>query len=206
MASSRATTSPEAPTGKWEVHSWHITVPVGEAAIHLLVFNPDKFRQRAVVHRAILIDGGKPKELAVKRIEEIIAIIEGKYAFAESFQDFYPAETGTPQPSPSGGGSAQTKKTHSLRFDSIVITHWDSDHFEGVLGLLESGFERSYNAWKASKVISTATSPSSTDPPVKKWAAFLQGEPTKKVDLAYLPCWYCKYGDAVGPRTHFNAP
>ena len=31
----------------------------------------------------------------------------------------------------------------NLRFDSIVITHWDLDHYDSVLGLPADSFERS---------------------------------------------------------------
>ncbi|KAA8903423.1 hypothetical protein FN846DRAFT_954000 [Sphaerosporella brunnea] len=95
------------------VDSYHINVGQGDCAIHLLVQHnvtaaPPK---KPLVLHAVLIDGGESDAVNIAKIRQTIDHIEGEYDFA---------------------GGATT-----LQFDSVVVTHWDSDHFKGVIKLIE---------------------------------------------------------------------
>jgi hypothetical protein len=141
----------------WRIHVWQITVPVGDCAIHLLV--EEQNIQKDIVHRAVLIDGGKYEDSAVSTIIKIIYIINFTYQFAldKNFED------------------PDNAKKRNLRFDSIVITHWDWDHYDGVLGILKKGFDISRSKFKAqldSKFSST-------------W--------DKTALTIIIPNWFCKY-------------
>jgi len=177
---------------KWEVHSWHISVPIGESAIHLLaerkVDRPSTVKPTPpTIHRAILIDGGKPHGAAASSIRDVIAVIQERYQFADGvgFEDdaHYVKPTTTP--------------SKSLRFDAVVISHWDTDHYEGVFGLLEQGFEMCFEKWKKTQL---------SFPPTLTWSSVLSGKfiltsngalPATQLqnppEAVIIPCWYLKY-------------
>jgi hypothetical protein len=100
----------------WRVHTWQLNIGVGDSAIHLLVDERDSLggQRKPEVQRAVLIDGGE-KMTSSEKIRNAITMIERQYDFPV-------------------GANGQ------LRFDSIVITHWDSDHYEGIQGLLEEDY------------------------------------------------------------------
>jgi hypothetical protein len=102
----------------WRVHTWQLNIGVGDSAIHLLVDEKDSLggMQKPVVQRAVLIDGGE-NMTSGEKIANAITMIERQYAFPVSANG-------------------------QLRFDSIVITHWDSDHYQGIQGLLEEDYAR----------------------------------------------------------------
>jgi hypothetical protein len=106
----------------WRVHTFQITVKVGDSSIHLLV---DTAVNPPMIYSAVLIDGGRTTK-SLLSIVEIIGVINepSRYQFADNRFFENPGLT-----------------TKSLRFDSIVITHWDVDHYEGVIKLLEEGFK-----------------------------------------------------------------
>ncbi|KIV83365.1 hypothetical protein PV11_05397 [Exophiala sideris] len=98
-----------------EVHSYHINVGAGDCAVHLLVkkqsgngrpVNPNK---RGNILSAVLIDGGKSGVVDLQ-VLPVFEHIEQTYLFEDG----------------------QT----TLRFDAIIITHWDNDHYGGVLGMI----------------------------------------------------------------------
>lgn len=96
------------------VESFHINVSSGDAAIHLLLTEPETKGNNPVIHRAVLIDGGdKGKD---KLLVDLIETIQTEYDFSD-------------------GG-------HVLRFDSVVITHWDADHYKGVVALIEDNLRK----------------------------------------------------------------
>jgi hypothetical protein len=97
----------------YSVHSHHLNVGAGDAAIHLLVKDPVTKTKKALVVAAVLIDGGPDISLAI--IKRTIEEIEKRYLFEAS-------------------------EKAKLRFDSLVVTHWDHDHYEGVFRLLISDF------------------------------------------------------------------
>jgi len=158
----------------YEVHVWQIACDVGDAAIHVLVKafdDPDDEDAEEVyeIQSAVLIDGGKDWDVGAKAIEDVINRIneDEDYSFADGrlFNDPY----------------SQKK---SLRFDSIVITHWDSDHYEGVLQLLDNGFIKTLNAV-------------GPDPDRKRiYPSNLEDTAIFESNYAaHIPNWYCKYSD-----------
>lgn len=69
-----------------------------------------------------------------------------------------------------------------FRFDSVVITHWDTDHFTGIVNLLRQGFRTRYAA---------AANPKPSADDVEGWRSpFLKydqaGEP---LSTLYAPYW-----------------
>jgi hypothetical protein len=101
-----------------KVHTYHINIDVGDSAIHLLI---DEAIVPPSILRAVLIDGGVPGVVACNQIKSVIRRIEARYSFDPN---------GQPDP------------THrSLRFDSVVITHWDRDHYGCVIALLLDGYQ-----------------------------------------------------------------
>jgi len=86
--------------------------------IHLLV---DVGVTPKRIYNAVLIDGGMPG-LTYQKIVEVIERIE-----RSGYYDFDPNGHFGPG-------------TGNLRFDSIVITHWDKDHWGGVRDLLLYGY------------------------------------------------------------------
>ena len=102
----------------YEIHSYHINVFNGDAAIHLLVepgqkADDDDDPPKGKVKRAVLIDGGKPA--AAGQIKKAIKFIGTTYDVTD--QD-------------------NTKGATSLKFDGIVVTRWALDHSAGILSLI----------------------------------------------------------------------
>ncbi len=156
----------------WRIDLFQITVPVGDCAIYLLVEVNGRTRNTgATVHGAVLIDGGKPEKFCVSRIRNTIELINRTYQFAEGkgFED---------------PGTEDTDENRSLRFDSIVITHWDWDHYDGVLGILMDGF--------------TLTRDRFEDELKAKFGA----DWTTTATMIRMPNWYCKY-KAIDDSTAF---
>ena len=106
---------------KYEIHSLHINVGNGDGAIHLLV-EPGADKNPNVVHRAILVDGGKTT--ALDQIQKTIQYIEDTYKIVDT--------DGSEQRDP----TVATKPPFQLRFDGIVVTRWAVDHSAGVLALI----------------------------------------------------------------------
>lgn len=95
---------------EYGIDSFHIAVGQGDAAIHLLVDVPADPTVKPTVISATLIDGGQEIGRGLKGIQNTMKIIAKKY----------------------------TLDPKGLRFDSIVITHWDEDHYQGIVELIES--------------------------------------------------------------------
>jgi hypothetical protein len=104
----------------YEIHSLHINVGNGDGAIHLLV-EPGATGKQNIVHRAILVDGGKTK--AVDQIQRTIKYIEDTYQIVDL--------DGTPQTD-----VTLATPVPQLRFDGIVVSRWAIDHSAGVLALI----------------------------------------------------------------------
>lgn len=106
---------------QYEIHSLHINVGNGDAAIHLLVEPVTDAKN--VIHRAILVDGGKAT--AVDQIVKTIKYIEDTYAIVDLDGTNQVDQTSTAKPPPP-----------QLRFDGIVVTKWAVDHSAGLLKLI----------------------------------------------------------------------
>ncbi|KAG7285856.1 hypothetical protein NEMBOFW57_008150 [Staphylotrichum longicolle] len=99
---------------KWDVHSYHYSVGAGDAAIHLLV---DASVSPPKVKGAVLLDGGRAVGFPI--LKEGIRRLSSQY----------------------NCGTDKTGKPLPLQFNSIVISHWDDDHYGGIIKLLRSDFQ-----------------------------------------------------------------
>jgi len=142
----------------WMVESYHINVRVGDCAIHLLIKREYTSKE---IHSAVLIDGGfnsiEIPEIDLSAagdqpIKRMITWINtsGRYTFA---------------------GGATT-----LKFDTIVITHWDNDHWGGIVGILAKD---------------VAALPKDTQLEYLKWSP---DTPPKPQTVLYCPNVYKKNG------------
>lgn len=100
----------------WHVESFHINVGVGDCAIHLLISDKD------TVRAAVLVDGGTAhnnRQLNTLKLDDdsafrrMVTRINRDYEFEQI-----------------GGDPEQ------LTFDSIVVSHWDEDHYGGLVKTL----------------------------------------------------------------------
>ena len=100
-----------------EIHSFHINVFNGDAAIHLLVdlgtVQDGGDQPKGIVKRAILVDGGKPT--AASQIKKALSFVKKTYDVSK-------------QENASGATD--------LAFDGIVVTRWAVDHSAGILSLI----------------------------------------------------------------------
>lgn len=96
-----------------KVESFHINVGAGDGAIHLLTEEPKAGTggRRSVV-QAYLVDGGRRD--CKYLIDDVVEWIEQSY--------WCPCEY---------------SKNSYLMFDGFIITHWDGDHYGGVMEWLE---------------------------------------------------------------------
>lgn len=105
----------------YRVESFHINVGAGDAAIHLLTSEPVFGDGRRLVEQAWMIDGGRAPGNAVQAaLENTIQQIELNYV----------CQRPRLQDNPNQGAYRW------LYFDGFVITHWDGDHYEGVIAYL----------------------------------------------------------------------
>lgn len=136
------------------VDSVHINVGQGDSAVHLLVDTTDVSKD-PVILRATLIDGGKGD--GFQKIKDSITMLMTRYQL------------------PVG--------VTNLQFDSIVLTHWDLDHYKGVLDLLNDDLHEQIEEIKK------------THPPTP-------------AEIAAMQCKYLKYSGAGRgtPLTTFYVP
>ena len=129
----------------FRVDSFHLNVATGDGAIHLLV-GLQHNGGSPVVHRAVLIDGGYGKTL--NDIISLIKYIQSKYHFPPMVS--------------------------TLKFDSVVITHWDADHCNGVVALIESSLV------------------------IKKWCEYFKYDSSGAPEtVLYAPYWYGKANEGT---------
>ncbi|KAK5988132.1 hypothetical protein PT974_12272 [Cladobotryum mycophilum] len=114
----------------YSVHTYQININVGDAAIHILASQTNANRLRPngpidrKVHRAVLIDGGTSVKPAGERpnahpnIYSTILDIESKFECQ----------------GPNRGGRQGNRPL--LQFDGFIVTHWDSDHCDGLMHFL----------------------------------------------------------------------
>jgi len=75
----------------------------------------DESKDLPEIHKAVLIDGGKNHHDQTEKIRAVITKIQTDYRFAAD------------------GNFGDDNVGRTLRFDAVVITHWDDDHFGGRL-------------------------------------------------------------------------
>jgi glyoxylase-like metal-dependent hydrolase (beta-lactamase superfamily II) len=89
-----------------EIHVFHINVSEGDSTIYLHAHPTVGPKSGYSVEAAVLLDGGTQGPENVEKITDTIKWIEGEY------------------------GLKYASKV--LKFDSIVLSHWDADHYGGV--------------------------------------------------------------------------
>lgn len=105
------------PAQTWGVDSYHVNVGTGDCSVHVLVYQPgapDKKDRKAC--RCVLIDGGSvrnklnPKTgIEDEPVQRTVRWLTNRYSWDDD----------------------------QCRFDSIVISHWDEDHYAGVLQAIQ---------------------------------------------------------------------
>jgi hypothetical protein len=100
----------------YRVDSFHINVGAGDGAIHILSSDPASLFSNRVVERAYLMDGGRTS--AIGYIRQTVWWIE------QNFKCQGPNNT--------------------LLFDAFVVTHWDGDHYQGIIGYMNEEMNQSY--------------------------------------------------------------
>lgn len=105
---------------EYGVESCHINVGAGDSAIHLQVQHdgtkPDGSgvdASKPYVLAAVLIDGGHNRRAAPDNVRRAFTEILGHYDFART--------------------------NGQLKFDSVIITHWDEDHHLGLTAKILAG-------------------------------------------------------------------
>ena len=102
---------------KWEVHSYHLNIDAGDSAIHVLV-ETRPVEPKEIPHKIVLVDAGFE-------------------SYGEFWVDYHRRYLNQ---------RYHGEATGLINFDAIVITHWDSDHVGGVLGLFSNDIQTQWNA------------------------------------------------------------
>ncbi|KAI5811785.1 hypothetical protein DFH27DRAFT_44001 [Peziza echinospora] len=189
-------------TDLYRVDSYHFNVGQGDGAIHILCKLVTG--KKPTVERAVLCDGGD----GGKHLTNLQKFIYTDYAV------IYDIPT----------------KGVPLKFDSIIITHWDDDHCNGIVDLIKKDWEAFFNT-KRKPINDKAVAPGPVDtvtedisqaynPAFKELPTDTDAEKEQKTGLKkqamkwlgqidyYLQEWQCgflKY-DAGACTTHLYAP
>lgn len=143
----------------FEVHSYHINVDVGDCAIHVLASAPASGSTKPTPVSAVLIDAGYKRHGGFWLDHFCKDYLNDKYAWV--------------------GGS--------VKFDSVVVTHWDGDHYGGILDLLTDDFDD-----QAKEALAAGTLPGTVE--------------GARTFIHKLRCRWFKYNDKQAPLTCFYAP
>ncbi|KPI35811.1 uncharacterized protein AB675_11081 [Cyphellophora attinorum] len=114
----------------YNVDSYHINVEMGDGAIHLLVQRAAASGALLALPRilgAVLIDGGHNRHQGFLNVDATLAHIQAA-GYADS------------------QGVAITNTSANFQFDSIVVTHWDQDHWNGIVRLFNVNMAAQINA------------------------------------------------------------
>ncbi|KAI1204034.1 hypothetical protein F5X97DRAFT_282882 [Nemania serpens] len=98
---------------RWRVGSYFINVGLGDGAIHLLLDESKTDKSKQII-KAVLIDGGLRGD---DQIETSIDRILGDYGFTTAGKKLF-------------------------QFDAVVVTHWDRDHYEATMTMIQANFEK----------------------------------------------------------------
>ncbi|KAK2459388.1 hypothetical protein APHAL10511_008593 [Amanita phalloides] len=99
---------------KYKVEYIQVNINVGDCEI-ILLLEEDKDGGKDRIKYAVLVDGGMGHPIPLKNIKETFKKIAGR--LDRKYRRLYP-----------------------FKLDAIVITHWDKDHYEGILKFLNNGF------------------------------------------------------------------
>ncbi|KAL6895748.1 hypothetical protein HDV57DRAFT_521043 [Trichoderma longibrachiatum] len=124
---------------KYRVDSFHVAIAEGDSAIHLLVDDTDDKHPKVL--SAVLIDGGvdqarRHKDASLKR-EDKLPI----YVAMEWIEENYVVD------------GIDVRGTKKLAFDTIIITHWDQDHYDGIVKVLQKGAESIDEAFQLGTIL-----------------------------------------------------
>ena len=114
------------------VASFFIDVPNGDAAIHLL-YSTDGPQATKKVERAIMVDGGAQLDWHAEKCDQSV------YRTIREIEDEYECQSEEIQ----GGTEPQTSRRKGLQFDAFVVTHWDHDHYQGLMWFLHQSMKES---------------------------------------------------------------
>lgn len=109
----------------YSVHSFQINIGVGDGAIHILCSQPQAFLSTRTVVRAIFLDGGETSKDANNAQTYHANILRTIKYIEDNFNCHGPENDG-------GAGANRPR----LRFDAFVVSHWDTDHCQGVMRML----------------------------------------------------------------------
>lgn len=155
------------------VDVYHINIGTGDAAIYYLVEHPPSGSVgKPYIHRACLIDGGLEHQAGSRPIQHFLDRVKNLYEFSTT----------------QGGRSGLAFPP----FDSIVITHFDHDHYGGVIDLIQLSMVQDLDA--VDKATTAAFTGAKKDLP----AAVLTAQKARA--LEYLSP-YMKYQNPTGTDT-----
>jgi len=122
----------------WGVNSYHININVGDSAIHILYSRPANDLGTKTVESAVLIDGGKDGSGGWKP-ESLTSASPNKniYSTIKDIEDEMVCQD-------TRGGGGWLGNRRRLQFNAIVVTHWDADHSDGLMGFLRDDILTEY--------------------------------------------------------------
>ncbi|OTA02213.1 hypothetical protein A9Z42_0025490 [Trichoderma parareesei] len=117
---------------KYRVDSFHVAISLGDSAIHLLVDVTDVTAKdpKPKVLSAVLIDGGEDQPGRHKDSGDTKHTRQKKmpiYTAMRWIENNYIID------------GKEVDKIKRLAFDTIIITHWDKDHYHGIVEILQNG-------------------------------------------------------------------
>lgn len=158
----------------YAVDSFHINIGTGDAAIHLLVESSDPSgvsdpdpgaTPKPTILRSALIDGGEyQKNVGASDIRDTIANIKKRYEL----------------------GVRDSEGDGRMRFDSIMVSHWDSDHYGGVKKLLEDDFTDMLEAYKS---LTTAEQKRELEAKQSRYCRYGKADKSVLLTTFYAPYW-----------------
>ncbi|KAH6949755.1 hypothetical protein BKA56DRAFT_606801 [Ilyonectria sp. MPI-CAGE-AT-0026] len=107
---------------QYRVDSFHVNVLAGDASFHVLLsLDPNDANARPTVQAAVVIDGGESRFRGTT--EPNIMTTLGRMA---ELYDW-----------PNRPNEVEFFVDNPVRFDAVVITHWDHDHYTGILQYIQ---------------------------------------------------------------------
>ena len=161
----------------YEVVSFHINIGVGDAAIHLLVEKNGSDNPK--VRKACWIDGGEDNKHGKPPISETIAHIRKYYDFPDGHAQ----------------GLDDDDCNSFMRFDSVIITHWDKDHYGGIIGLIYDDLRGQYDQLRTTLDVEEAKEKMKT----MTSRYFLYSTSGERQTTLYAP-WWQKYHEYLGRK------
>ncbi|CAI4214897.1 unnamed protein product [Parascedosporium putredinis] len=125
------------PAAKYSVHSFQINIGVGDGAIHLVCTRAGGDNGTKTVVRAVMLDGGE----GAKMLEDNYTFNPNISSTIKYIEDNFQCQ------GPELDGGTNTDRPR-LRFHAFVVTHWDSDHSDGIMYFLKKDVDDQYDTRK----------------------------------------------------------